>query len=131
MLHYVYVCVCIHVHGVQVALRLRKAGGSLGKVDENTAAGELCDLAHKGDLEGLKLLVTCGGDVNAGDYDRRRCLHLSASEGHKLIVDYLVEQGAEVNAKDRYEEAHGSNTAHTLSHSSVRTTTLCTAHGAG
>lgn len=85
----------------EVALHLRKVGACLGKAGQGQAAGELCALAQKGDLEGVRLLLTCGGDVNAADYDQRRCIHLSASEGNRTLCEYLIQNGAQINCKDR------------------------------
>ena len=41
-------------------------------------------------------------DVNVGDYDRRTPLHLAASAGHLSIVQYLVENGVDINPRDRW-----------------------------
>jgi glutaminase len=43
-----------------------------------------------------------GLDINTGDYDKRTPLHLASAAGHIDIVRYLVEQGAEVNPRDRW-----------------------------
>ena len=42
--------------------------------------------------------------VNFHDYDNRYALHLAASEGHGEIVQWLVENGADINVKAR--DAH-------------------------
>ena len=41
-------------------------------------------------------------NLNAADYDQRTCLHLAASEGNGPIVEFLVQSGADINAKDRH-----------------------------
>ena len=66
------------------------------------AAGEACELARTGSLERLTLMVECGLDLNAVDYDTRSCLHLAASEGNGPIVEYLLRSGANINAQDRW-----------------------------
>ena len=43
----------MHVHGAQL------------KMTRNDMAGELCEYAHKGDVESIKVLTTCGCDVDA------------------------------------------------------------------
>jgi glutaminase len=45
------------------------------------------------DLPLLRRLVRAGADVNAGDYDRRTALHISAAEGNAVMVRVLVEEG--------------------------------------
>ena len=80
----------MHVHGAQL------------KMTRNDMAGELCEYAHKGDVESIKVLTTCGCDVDASDYDARTCLHLASSVGNKQICDHLLSCGASINAKDRW-----------------------------
>ena len=43
-----------------------------------------------------------GYDLNLGDYDKRTAIHLAASEGNYEMVKWLVENGADVNAVDRW-----------------------------
>jgi ankyrin repeat protein len=50
----------------------------------------------------LKRLVVKGLKVNQGDYDQRTPLHLACSAGHLDIVKYLIENGADINCKDRW-----------------------------
>ena len=61
------------------------------------AAVALCDAAARGDMEQVCLLVSEGVDINVGDYDKRRAMHLAASEGHKEIVELLAGAGAELS----------------------------------
>ena len=88
-----------HYH---VARALHAAGGEL-QFDEATASAQLCELAKQGLAERLVLLLQCGCDINAKDYDSRTCLHLAASMGNLPIVERLVTMGAHVNAKDRWD----------------------------
>jgi ankyrin repeat protein len=84
-----------------VARLLRSKGGELS-YDEVTTSAELCELARKGSIDMLKLLVEVGADINSTDYDQRTCLHLAASEGNGPVVEYLLSAGATPNAKDRW-----------------------------
>ena len=56
-----------------------KRDGDIG-FDEARAAGELCELARKGDLERLKVMLGCGCDVASADYDQRTALHVPTQE---------------------------------------------------
>jgi hypothetical protein len=40
--------------------------------------------------------------LNAGDYDKRTCLHLAAGAGNIEIVRFLIGEGANVNPRDRW-----------------------------
>lgn len=64
------------------------------------------------DLDEVKLLVeTCGVDVNAKDYDSRTAAHLAAGNNEIAVLSYLLKNGADPNAIDRWgcrplDEAH-------------------------
>lgn len=83
-----------------VAELLAQKGSVLNSRDP---AGIMCDLASRGDVDTLKLVLENGMNPNLGDYDFRTALHLAAAEGHEKIVEYLVSKGADVNCKDRSE----------------------------
>jgi hypothetical protein len=56
-----------------------------------------------GRLEAVKQYITAGADVNAIDDDEGMTpLILAAGGGHKKIVELLIAEGADVNAKDKY-----------------------------
>ena len=73
---------------------------------------KLADLVekHRDQLSALESLdngkpehVANGVDVNEGDYDSRRALHLAASEGRIEVVKFLVgEAGADPSPVDRW-----------------------------
>ena len=84
-----------------VAKWLRGQGSKLA-MGRGEMAAELCDYAAKGDIESIKLLTSCGCDVQSGDYDSRTCLHLAASVGNAQITHHLLDCGADVNSKDRW-----------------------------
>ncbi len=86
----------------KVVKALRERGGEL-KWDEGQESGELCELARAGDLEKVRLLLMCGVNANAADYDKRTCLHLAASVGNLRVVTALVEHDCDVNFQDRYQ----------------------------
>lgn len=61
-----------------------------------------CSSAFSGDLESIQRLHAQGQDFNIGDYDRRAPIHLASSAGNVDIVKYLVENGFDVNPRDRW-----------------------------
>eukprot|EP00965_Chrysotila_dentata_P038864 1291172-Pleurochrysis_carterae.AAC.2 len=56
-----------HLHCAEL---LRDSGAEL-MLDESAASSLLCEYARLGDLEKIRLLLSCGIDVNAKDYDHR------------------------------------------------------------
>ena len=64
---------------------------------------ELLHYAALGDLASLKrLAIMKDCDLNFGDYDGRTALHLAASEGHRDVVNYLIESHISINPTDRW-----------------------------
>ncbi|KAJ1629894.1 ankyrin repeat-containing domain protein [Pavlovales sp. CCMP2436] len=57
---------------------------------------------RQGDLEALKTLMAADLDLNAGDYDSRRPIHLAACMGNIVAIQMLSAARADVNVKDRY-----------------------------
>ena len=85
-----------------VAQYLLGRGGKLSW-DANRASAELCELARRGDISGLALLLRAGIDVNAADYDKRTALHLAASEGNLAVVQALLARAdIAIGCKDRW-----------------------------
>jgi ankyrin repeat protein/Ca2+-binding EF-hand superfamily protein len=85
---------------VEVQQLLRMNGANLPKGDN--AAGRLCELASTGEGSELQLLVQNGVDVNIGDYDYRRALHLAACNGHLAILESLIDcPNVDINPVDR------------------------------
>lgn len=84
----------------QVASLLIKAGAAL-TVDDS--GGFLCATVARRDLDLLKRLLSIGINPNAKNYDRRTPLHIAASEGLHSVAEVLLEAGASVLSKDRYD----------------------------
>lgn len=54
-------------------------------------------------MDAIKVLVSNGLDINHGDYDSRRALHLACSEGRLGMVEYLLScPSVDVNVVDRF-----------------------------
>lgn len=76
-------------------------------MSEEVSATKLCQCVFDGDIKQLTRLCKVGIDINAGDYDRRTPLHIAASEGNLTALKVLVEAGADLTVKDRW-----NNTIH-------------------
>lgn len=74
-----------------------------GTLHENEAyryKKTLCDVVIKGDLEQLKSLILGTDNFDKSTINDAELLHLAAREGHKDIAEFLIANGADVNAKE-------------------------------
>lgn len=83
----------------QVASLLIKAGAA-PTIDD--AGSFLCMIVARRDFEFLKRVLSNGINPNAKNYDCRTPLHIAASEGLYSVAELLLESGASVLSKDRY-----------------------------
>jgi len=67
-----------------------------------TEVMELIFAASAGDIHEVKKIVAAGISVNDSDYDGRTALHLAASENRLEVADFLLKNGANLYAKDRW-----------------------------
>jgi ankyrin repeat protein len=56
------------------------------QMSEVRQAALLCSAVSEGDLQLLKRLLAAGANPNAGDYDKRRPLHIAAADGNLPAV---------------------------------------------
>lgn len=56
--------------------------------------------AKRGDVDLLKLLISCGAHVNGGSVDLMTPLHEACFGGHPAAVSILISEGAETNARN-------------------------------
>ncbi|WP_374699517.1 ankyrin repeat domain-containing protein [Wolbachia endosymbiont (group A) of Limnophora tigrina] len=63
---------------------------------------ELLTAAAQGDLDKVTNLIEQGAEVEAKDKDKdnKTPLHLAAEGGYKIVVDFLLSNGANIEAKD-------------------------------
>ena len=71
-------------------------------VPSNELGGLMCEAAFDGDLDQIKRLMANGVGSNESNYDRRTALMTASCEGHIPVVTYLLENGADIDAKDRF-----------------------------
>ncbi|XP_077991940.1 L-asparaginase-like [Glandiceps talaboti] len=62
----------------------------------------MCSAAKVGDIDLMDELNKCGGELSMGDYDGRTPLHIATCEGNYEAVQYLLEHGATLYARDRF-----------------------------
>merc|ERR1719313_2156745 len=65
------------------------------------AVALMCDAAHRGAVDELRVLLSGGASATQGDYDQRTPLHLAASGGSLDCVKFLVNAGATMK-QDRF-----------------------------
>jgi tankyrase len=104
------ICKLLLKHGADINRRNRDNLTALDLVKEQE--GDLADLlrgdsalldaAKKGDLDRIKKLLT-PENINCRDEEGRNStlLHLAAGYNHLDVVEYLLENGADVNARDK------------------------------
>lgn len=54
-------------------------------------------VSHWGELDGVKMLVEAGAEINALDTDFRTPLYCAVMSRNVLVVKYLLEQGCDPN----------------------------------
>jgi glutaminase len=83
-----------------------------GKDSHTIDSYEMIFACAAGDLSKIIALVNRKVSVNCSDYDGRTPLHLAVAESRFVVVEFLLRQNANKNAKDRWgktpvEEAKG------------------------
>ena len=82
---------------------LIKHGAKFEAGQEESQTKSIHQAAGEGDAEYLKILLSegKGTDVNSqDDTGLYTALHVGAMAGHKVVIELLIENGADVNAKD-------------------------------
>eukprot|EP00980_Cylindrotheca_fusiformis_P020957 scaffold7970_cov118-Cylindrotheca_fusiformis.AAC.13 len=71
-------------------------------LDEARASALMNQAVFEGNIRMLARLIKAGVDVDAGDYDMRRPVHIAASEGNMNAFRVLVQAGADLTVRDRW-----------------------------
>lgn len=74
------------------------AAAGVGRAEDFTEAEQMDA------LEAVKLMVELGSDINAVNDTGRIALHGSSNLGANLIIQYLIDQGAKLDVKDKYQQ---------------------------
>ncbi len=74
------------------------AAAGVGRVQDFTEAEE------RNALEAVKLAVQLGADVNAANGTSRTALHVAANLGGNTIIQFLADQGANLEMRDKYQQ---------------------------
>lgn len=56
--------------------------------------------AHAGNLENLKVLLSCGAAPDTRGFERESCLHIAALQNAPDIIQLIIDAGADINAAD-------------------------------
>jgi len=72
---------------------------------QTSIGSQLCRLAIKHDINGIRAWVAAGMDLNTADYDGRTALHITCSTSNLELCEYLMCEGADPSVCDN----NGSN----------------------
>ena len=79
------------------------------KIDQNILNWMLIEMARKGSVKGVSMMLSKGADIHAGDDG---ALRWASQNGHLEVVKYLIEHGAVIHADDDYALALASEKGH-------------------
>jgi len=90
----------------------------------------LCSVVHIGDTSRLETLESHGADFSSPDYSGNTALHVAAAAGCEKMVNWLLERGASVHARNSSNETPMLTAIKAGQENVVKTLQLCGgAHG--
>ncbi|XP_055589321.1 L-asparaginase isoform X2 [Uranotaenia lowii] len=84
-----------------------------------------------GDIGKLNNLKSYGANLSAENYDHRTPLHVACSEGNLEVVQFLLQNGAAVHIRDRYDRTPLMDAILNDQHQIIRLLIKCGAHLTG
>lgn len=108
---------------------LIRAGADVNGCEQEQRFSPLHSAAICGNLEAAQSLIACGADVSAINYEASTALHFvaHAPRNRRELVDLLVQEGANIQAKDK----DGNTPLHAAArHSNGEMAQALMAHGA-
>ena len=92
----------IHIFDTLISGLNEKKSISKSNEIESDKIFKLCKKNSYGNLKKLLYKINC--DVDKGDYDNRRPLHIAVDDNSYLSTFALLEHGADYSVKDRWEQ---------------------------
>ncbi|KAM7263630.1 hypothetical protein ACFE04_001313 [Oxalis oulophora] len=89
------------INGHDHVVRLLKDNGA--SLTSGAVANFACTAAERNNLDMLKELVRCGGDVTLPKNDGTTALHLAVSEDNVDMVKFLLSKGADMDKPDSHD----------------------------
>jgi ankyrin repeat protein len=99
---YTALSTAIETGHADMARKLIAAGAEVD-VTGKEGAGPMLLACSEGHLKTIELLAEYKADLNAGDITGRNCLHYAIEEDRTVIVDFLIEQGVDLNHRNSFE----------------------------
>jgi ankyrin repeat protein len=84
----------------------------------------------RNDLAGVRAEVAAGVSVESTDYRKKTPLQMAAEQGHMQIVEYLVQNGADVNATTSVSTGEVTPLRYAIANSDYQMTQYLIQHGA-